>query len=91
MNPDLSLILPSFCPFKTTTHRFRSLEIFYARIIENKVIFQRKQVNLSKKGGNPDAMIQSLIQEKRSNSSGEVEAKSSSSIRQAGDMQSQAK
>ena len=51
------------------------LEIFYLRIMGNKVHYQRKQTNLSKKGGDPDRMIQSLIQEKRRASSGKVEKK----------------
>jgi hypothetical protein len=49
------------------------LEIFYVRIVGNKVFYQRKQANLSKKGANPDKIIQSLIQEKRDDASGEVE------------------
>ena len=51
------------------------LEIFYLRIIDKKVHYQRKHANLSKKGGDPNSMIQSLIQEKRSTSSGKVEEK----------------
>ena len=51
------------------------LEIFYLRIIDKKVHYQRKQANLSKKGGDPNSIIQSLIQVKRSTSSGKVEEK----------------
>jgi hypothetical protein len=51
------------------------LEIFYVRIMGSKVCYQRKQPNLSKRGSNPDKLIQSLIQEKRNNSSGDVEEK----------------
>ena len=47
------------------------LEIFYVRIVGKKVYYQRKQANLSKKGGNPDKIIQSLIQEKREDASAE--------------------
>jgi hypothetical protein len=49
------------------------LEIFYIRIMEDRVRYQRKQANLSKKGGDPDSMILSLIQEKNRDSAGEVE------------------
>ena len=51
------------------------LEIFYVRIIGDKVRYQRKEANLSKKGGDPARIIQSLIQEKRRASSGKVEKK----------------
>ena len=51
------------------------LEIFYLRIVGDKVRYQRKQANLSRKGGDPNRKIQSLIQEKRSNSTGKVEEK----------------
>jgi hypothetical protein len=51
------------------------LEIFYVRIIGDKVRYQRKEANLSKKGGDPAGIIQSLIQEKRRASSGKVEKK----------------
>lgn len=51
------------------------LEIFYLRIVDRKVHYQRKQANLSKKGGDPNSMIQSLIREKRTTSSGKVEEK----------------
>lgn len=49
------------------------LEIFYVRIIRKNVHYQRKQANLSKRGQKPDAMIRSLIQEKRRAESGKVE------------------
>jgi hypothetical protein len=49
------------------------LEIFYLRIMGKNVRYQRKTTNLSRKGGDPDAMIRSLIQEKRHTESGEVE------------------
>ena len=53
------------------------LEIYYLRIIDDRVRYQRKQANLSKKGGDPDVMIQSLILEKRDDAegSGEIEKK----------------
>lgn len=53
------------------------LEIFYLRIVDNKVHYQRKETNLSQKGGDPDRLIQSLIQEKRRApaGSGKVEKK----------------
>lgn len=51
------------------------LEIFYVRIMGDRVRYQRKQANLSKKGGDPDSMILSLIQEKHRDSAGEVEEK----------------
>jgi hypothetical protein len=49
------------------------LEIFYVRIIGKNVRYQRKTTNLSRKGGDPDAMIRSLIHEKRQTDSGEIE------------------
>jgi hypothetical protein len=51
------------------------LEIFYLRIVGDDVRYQRKQANLSKKGGDPDRMIQSLIQEKRRAGPRKVEKK----------------
>ena len=51
------------------------LEIFYLRILGNRVRYQRKQANLSRKGGDPNHMIQSLIQEKRDTAAGTVEEK----------------
>jgi len=49
------------------------LEIFYLRIAGKRVRYQRKQVNLSRKGSNPDRVIRAVIQEKRRNASGKVE------------------
>src|SRR5688500_4074074 len=49
------------------------LEIFYLRIMGERVRYQRKQANLSKKGGDPNHTIQSLIQEKGKDSAGNVE------------------
>jgi hypothetical protein len=46
------------------------LEIYYLRIIDDRVRYQRKQANLSKKGGDPNVMIQSLILEKRDDAKG---------------------
>jgi hypothetical protein len=51
------------------------MEIFYLRISGKSVLYQRKQANLSRKDGDPDKMIRSLIQEKRQASSGKVEEK----------------
>jgi hypothetical protein len=51
------------------------LEIYYLRVMGKRVRYQRKQANLSRRGGNPDALIRSLIQEKRRMNSGEVEEK----------------
>jgi hypothetical protein len=49
------------------------LEIFYVRIVGRNVRYQRKTTNLSRRGGDPDAMIRSFIREKRQTESGEVE------------------
>ena len=49
------------------------LEVFHLRIMGKQVYYQRKQANLSRKGGDPDQMIRSLIQEKRKAASGKVE------------------
>lgn len=49
------------------------LEIFYIRIVGRNIHYQRKAADLSKRGGDPDAMIQSLIHEKRRANSGKVE------------------
>ncbi|SRR6266498_1318222 len=51
------------------------LEIFYLRIVGKSMHYQRKLANLSRKGGNPNRIIRSLIQEKRRAESGEVEEK----------------
>jgi len=42
------------------------LEVFYLRILGDNVRYQRKEVNLSRKGGDPDHMIWSLIRDGRS-------------------------
>jgi hypothetical protein len=49
------------------------LEIFYVRIVGKSVRYQRKQTDLSRKGGEPDRTIWSLLQEKRQADSGQVE------------------
>jgi len=49
------------------------LEIFYLRIVGERVRYQRKQVNLSRKGTDPDRVMRSVIQEKRQDASGKVE------------------
>lgn len=49
------------------------LEIFYVRIIGRNVCYQRKTSNLSRKGGDPGAMIRSLIQQKHQVQSGEID------------------
>ena len=51
------------------------LELYYLRIIGDLVRYQRKRANLSKRGTNPESIIQSLIQEKRRSESGKVEEK----------------
>lgn len=51
------------------------LEIFYVRVMGKTVRYQRRQVNLNRRGGNPDATIRSLIHEKRRTESGEAEEK----------------
>jgi hypothetical protein len=51
------------------------MEIFYLQIVGKSVRYQRKQANLSRKGGDPDRVIQSLIQEKRRSETEEVEEK----------------
>jgi hypothetical protein len=51
------------------------LEIFYVRIKGSRVHYQRKEVNLSRKGRDPDRVILSLIQQKRHLASQEVEEK----------------
>lgn len=52
-----------------------SLEIFYLRVLGKSVRYQRKEANLSRRGGDPDRMIRTLIHEKRRASSGKVEEK----------------
>ena len=49
------------------------LEIFYVRIMGKQVRFQRKMGNLSKRGSDPNKVIEKLLQEKRQTESGEVE------------------
>jgi len=49
------------------------LEIFYLRIMGDRVRYQRKEADLSRKGSDPDRLIRSLIREKRHDSAGEVE------------------
>jgi hypothetical protein len=39
------------------------LEVFYLRIMGGNVRYQRKEANLSRKGGDPDKMIWSLIRD----------------------------
>lgn len=51
------------------------LEIFYVRVVGKSVRYQRKLANLSRKGGDPDRTIHSLLQEKRRLDSGDVEEK----------------
>lgn len=50
------------------------LEIFYIRVVGKNIRYQRKATDLTRRGGDPDAMIQSMIREKRRAESGEVEA-----------------
>ena len=52
-----------------------SLEIFYLRVVGKSVRYQRKEANLSRRGGDPDRMIRSLLHEKRRASSGKVQEK----------------
>ena len=40
------------------------LEVFYLRVVEDRVRYQRKEVNLSRKGSDPDQLMQSLLREK---------------------------
>ena len=39
------------------------LEVFYLRIVDRRVRYQRKEVNLSRKGSDPDKLIWSLIRQ----------------------------
>lgn len=48
------------------------MEVFYLRIIDDTVCYQRKHVHLDHKGGEPDALIHSLIQHKMDISAGEA-------------------
>ena len=49
------------------------LEIFYLRIVGNRVRYQRKEANLSRKGSDPDRVIWSRIREKRRGASEEAD------------------
>lgn len=49
------------------------LEVFYMRIVGKNVRYQRKAADLSRRGGDPDAMIWSLIHEKRSTALADAE------------------
>ena len=40
------------------------LEIFYVRIVERQVHYQRKQRNLTQRGGDPNRVIRALVREK---------------------------
>src|SRR5512138_2883186 len=51
------------------------LEIFYVRVFEKSVRYQRRQTTLNRRGGNPDATIRSLIHEKHRTDEGDVEEK----------------
>ena len=51
------------------------LEIFYLPVIGKSARYQRKEVNLNRKGSNPDLVIRSFIQEKRRNEAGVVKQK----------------
>jgi hypothetical protein len=48
------------------------LEVFYLRILDDKVHYQRKLVNLSNKKADPDRLIESLIQQDLQTASGPV-------------------
>jgi hypothetical protein len=51
------------------------LEIFYVRVMGKRVRYQRRQTNLGRRGSSPDAVIRSLIHEKRRTDEGNVEEK----------------
>jgi hypothetical protein len=51
------------------------LEIFYVRIKRSRLHYRRKQVNLSRRGSDPDRIILSLIMQKRHLPSRELEEK----------------
>ena len=51
------------------------LEIYYLRVVGKSVRYQRKEVNLSKKRGDPDRMIQSLIYQKQQSPDQDTEQK----------------
>jgi hypothetical protein len=48
------------------------LEVFYVRIMDARIHYQRKQANLSSKAGDPDHRIQSLMREKHPASADKV-------------------
>jgi hypothetical protein len=49
------------------------VEVFYLRIIGNQVCYQRKQVDLSRKGGDPNVLIEAFMQQKLRTSAGEIQ------------------
>jgi hypothetical protein len=49
------------------------LEVFYLRIVGSDVRYQRKEANLSRKGGDPDRMLRSLIWQERRAPGEEIE------------------
>jgi hypothetical protein len=49
------------------------LEVFYLRIIDDKVCYRRKQVSLDNKKEDPDILIQSLMQHTLHTSAGSVQ------------------
>jgi hypothetical protein len=49
------------------------LEVFYLRIMDSAVCYQRKRVDLTKKNGDPDLLIRSLIEHKFQTEAGEVQ------------------
>jgi hypothetical protein len=49
------------------------LEIYYLRIMGKNVRYQRKEVNLSRKGGDPDRIIQALIYRRHQDEEAEKE------------------
>jgi hypothetical protein len=48
------------------------VEVFYMRIMGDRVCYQRKQVDLSRKGSDPNALIEALMQQKLQTSTGEM-------------------
>ena len=49
------------------------LEIYYLRLVLNRVRYQRKEVNVSRKGSDPDRVIWSLIRQNQHGASEEAE------------------
>ena len=49
------------------------LEVFYVRIVGRQVQYQRRQVNLTQRGSDPNRVIQALVSEKREQETGQVE------------------